>query len=262
MDNQQSVVTYIECPYCGKKLKFLNATHLKRHGKTVSDVKSEFPNQSLASQSYRDKQRDDTRDRWEEDGYRDRVSATLKITQNREDIKEKIANGNRVKWSNEDYKRRVSKKIRDTQNRPDKKLHMSKLSSMALTCGTIGEIWKHVTYGDKVLCLRSSLELKTFNYLVELNIPFEYESIIYEYKIDGFSLFHVVDFYLPQYNLIIEVKPKYKFKEGFIKNHNEEYRKIIAKRDGGIALGYNYIFITEDNLDSKDSFYKAISKYM
>ena len=40
MDNQQSVVTYIECPYCGKKLKFLNATHLKRHGKTVSDVKS------------------------------------------------------------------------------------------------------------------------------------------------------------------------------------------------------------------------------
>lgn len=142
MDNQQSVVTYIECPYCGKKLKFLNATHLKRHGKTVSDVKSEFPNQSLASQSYRDRQREDTRDRWEEEGYRDRVSATLKITQNREDIKEKIANGNRVKWS------------------------------------------------------------------------------------------------------------------------NEEYRKIIAKRDGGIALGYNYIFITEDNLDSKDSFYKAISKYM
>lgn len=102
MDNQQSVVTYIECPYCGKKLKFLNATHLKRHGKTVSDVKSEFPNQSLASQSYRDRQREDTRDRWEEEGYRDRVSATLKITQNREDIKEKIANGNRVKWSNED----------------------------------------------------------------------------------------------------------------------------------------------------------------
>lgn len=171
MDNQQSVVTYIECPYCGKKLKFLNATHLKRHGKTVSDVKSEFPNQSLASQSYRDRQREDTRDRWEEEGYRDRVSATL-------------------------------------------------------------------------------------------NIPFEYESIRYEYKIDGFRLYHVVDFYIPKYNLIIEVKPSYKFKDGFIKNHNEEYRKIIAKRDGGIALGYNYIFITEDNLDSKDSFYKAISKYM
>lgn len=262
MDNQQSVVTYIECPYCGKKLKFLNATHLKRHGKTVSDVKSEFPNQSLASQSYRDKQREDTRDRWEEDGYRDRVSATLKITQNREDIKEKIANGNRVKWSDEDYKNRVSKKIRDTQNRPDKKLHMSKLSSNALLDGTIGSANYRVDYLGKELYLRSSYELKVFNYLIDLNISFKYEDIRYEYDFDGFRLYHVVDFYIPKYNLIIEVKPSYKFKDGFIKNHNEEYRKIIAKRDGGIALGYNYIFITEDNLDNKDSFYKAISEYM
>lgn len=262
MDNQQSVVTYIECPYCGKKLKFLSATHLKRHGKTVNDVKSEFPNQSLASQSYRDKQRKDSKERWKEEGYRDRVSATLKITQNREDIKEKIANGNRVKWSDEAYKKRVSKKIRETQNRPDKKLHMSKLSSDAILDGTIGNVRYKVRYHGKELCLKSSDELEVFNYLNELNIPFTYEDIRYKYKFDTYMLYHIVDFYLPNYNLILEVKPNYKFQERFIKSHDKEYRKTLAKRDGGIALGYKYIFITEDNLDSKDSFYKAISKYM
>ena len=222
MDNQQSVVTYIECPYCGKKLKFLNATHLKRHGKTVSDVKSEFPNQSFASQSYRDRQRDDTRDRWEEDGYRDRVSATLKITQNREDVKEKIANGNRVKWSDEDYKKRVSKKIRDTQNRPDKKLHMSKLSSNALLDGTIGSARYRVRYCGKELYLRSSYELRVFNYLDELKIPFKYEDTRYEYKFDTFKLCHVVDFYIRNYNLILEFKHIFNLKESFIKIQNND----------------------------------------
>nr|DAK11639.1 MAG TPA: endonuclease I [Caudoviricetes sp.] len=159
-------------------------------------------------------------------------------------------------------KKRVSKKIRDTQNRPDKKLHMSKLSSNALLDGTIGSVKCIVNYLGRELYLRSSYELKVFTYLNDLDISFKYEDTRYEYDFDGFRLYHVVDFYIPKYNLIIEVKPSYKFKDGFIKNHNEEYRKIIAKRDGGIALGYNSIFITEDNLDSKDSFYKAISKYV
>lgn len=139
---------------------------------------------------------------------------------------------------------------------------MSKLSSNALLDGTIGSARYRVRYCGKELYLRSSYELRVFNYLDELKIPFKYEDTRYEYKFDTFKLCRVVDFYIPKYNLIIEVKPSYKFKERFIKNHNEEYRKIMAKRDGGIALGYNYIFITEDNLESKESFYKAISKYM
>jgi len=38
---------YVKCPYCNQKLKFINPSHLKLHGKTTDIMKKEFPNQPL-----------------------------------------------------------------------------------------------------------------------------------------------------------------------------------------------------------------------
>ena len=35
---------FVICPYCSKKLKQFTASHLKKHDKTIQDLKKEFPN--------------------------------------------------------------------------------------------------------------------------------------------------------------------------------------------------------------------------
>jgi hypothetical protein len=42
---------HVTCPYCSKRMKIIQHTHLKSHGKTVDDFKREFPNHPFRCQS-------------------------------------------------------------------------------------------------------------------------------------------------------------------------------------------------------------------
>ena len=42
---------FVRCPYCGKKLMFINPSHLKLHNKTSNDLKIEFPDLCVMSNS-------------------------------------------------------------------------------------------------------------------------------------------------------------------------------------------------------------------
>ncbi len=46
---------YVICPYCNKKLKFINNSHLKFHNKTIEDLKKEFPYLSIISSNMKNK---------------------------------------------------------------------------------------------------------------------------------------------------------------------------------------------------------------
>lgn len=93
--------------------------------------------------------------------------------------------------------------------------------------------------------LRSSLELTLYNYLIETNLKFEYETIRIVYSISDKEYVYIPDFYLPDYNMILEVKP-------YIYTDN---KKNICKKQATIQAGYKFLFVTERELKDLNSFF-------
>lgn len=46
---------FVICPYCNRKLKFINSTHLKLHNKTSEELRKDFPNIPIMSSNMRNK---------------------------------------------------------------------------------------------------------------------------------------------------------------------------------------------------------------
>lgn len=93
---------------------------------------------------------------------------------------------------------------------------------------------------------RSSWELSLHNYLVSHNINYEYESIKIKYKSTDSKIHNYYsDFYIPDLNLILEVKPNM-----YTSNKINQIKKQVA-----IDSGYNFKFITENELKDLNSFF-------
>ena len=88
---------------------------------------------------------------------------------------------------------------------------------------------------------RSKLEYSICSILESLNIMFEYENIEIDYfREDGSKHKYLPDFYLPNYNLIIEGKM----------SNEQELDMVVRKREATINAGYKFLFI--DEIDIKD----------
>jgi hypothetical protein len=59
--------------------------------------------------------------------------------------------------------------------------------------------------------------------------------------IDEFIEIKDPDFYLPRYNLIIEIKSQY--------TYNYDIDKNISKKEGCVIKGYNFLFIIDNIFD-------------
>lgn len=88
---------------------------------------------------------------------------------------------------------------------------------------------------------RSKLEVNFAKLFDELNIKYEYESIRLTYKDNktNFNRIYILDFYLPQYNCIIEIKPKCFIETLF----NGKFQCANNSK-------YNYIILTENDLST------------
>lgn len=121
------------------------------------------------------------------------------------------------------------------------------------------EVWRDETYRNKVLihrhtqyniteeyngCLyRGKNEVRLAKLLDLNNIKFEYEKLIIPYyDKKGILRTHITDFYLPNYNLIIEEKSEKRYI-----GPNEK-----LKQKSAIDLGYNYIFVIAPKLSDND----------
>lgn len=287
MDNQQSgSEDFVVCPYCSEKLRDLY-THIRcKHHKTKKEALQDFPgmefrckiltdkvqkiNKRIANTSeVQEKRRKSLKVRYETDSdLRYRISSLSREMWKREGhrelvsrkVKEKTRKANKIKWSNKEYHDKVSSKIRKTQNKPEKRQHMSKVSSENIIEGRIGSKRFKVHINGRVQCLRSKLEYKTYEYLNSLNIYYEYENIKIPYtSYDGSEKIYIIDYYIPKYNLIIEVKPSYKLtRKSWIKKNIEESTNIQLKKEVSVKSGYRYTFVTEDDLIDINSFKKCL----
>lgn len=296
MDNQQSgSEDFVICPYCGEKLRDLYAHIRCKHHKTKKEALQDFPGMEFRCKSLKDKvqkinkritntpevqekrckslkvryETDEdlrnkisslSKDMWKREGHRELVSRKVKEKRSTSLSKEKTRKANKIKWSNKEYHDRVSSKIRKTQNKPEKRQYMSKVSSENIIKGKIGSKRFKVHINGRVRCLRSKLEYKTYEYLNSLNIYYEYENIKLPYiSYDGSEKTYVIDYYIPKYNLILEVKPSYKMtRKSWIKKNIEESTNIQLKKEASLKSGYKYIFVTEDDLVDINSFKKCL----
>lgn len=162
-----------------------------------------------------------------------------KIAMNRPEIKAKLYN----RWDST-TRDRISKASRDRMNNNWKIYRDKYLECLRIGNQTIlrENRFGHHKYKYKNYLLRSSYELKLAKILTYNNIKFEYEpkNFIYTYK--NKTHIYYPDFYLTDYNLYLEVKPK----EFILKELN--MIKIRNVRDSGSYIEY----ITEEGIFNKD----------
>lgn len=107
----------------------------------------------------------------------------------------------------------------------------------------------HTGHTGQVFFCRSSYEIKLANKLDELKEYYEYENLSIEYNKRGKKAYYLPDFYLPQYNLILEPKSKY-----FFKHRNDIYKSQFK---AVIKQGYKIHYLFDEdikNLDKINSF--------
>ena len=132
---------------------------------------------------------------------------------------------NRRLYENEDFKSRATQRILNIQPPYRQYKHESEK-------GTI--------------YFKSSWELKLAESLESANVSYRYEPFGIPY-FDTFSQknrLYFPDFYLPDHNLIIEVKPSCYLKDNTVKD----------KQAGCLLKGYKFVFCTEDSLEDINSF--------
>lgn len=105
--------------------------------------------------------------------------------------------------------------------------------------------YKSVEYSSKnngVLYFRSSWEKVLASFMDANNIDWSYESLSIKFCYENKNHHYIPDFYLKDYNLILEVKPN-KFIDDY----------VIAKLNASEDAGYKIKLITEDHLWLSDS---------
>lgn len=102
--------------------------------------------------------------------------------------------------------------------------------------------WHGDRYRYKDKSFRSTWEVKFAEWMGSENINYEYESIKVKYEDPdtGQMKTYYPDFYLPDFNLCIEVKPV-----AYINNSS-----VVAKKNACISQGYKFKFITQNELNN------------
>lgn len=99
------------------------------------------------------------------------------------------------------------------------------------------KIYKH----NKLdIVYQGTYELDFINYCIENNIIFERGPVI-DYNLNGKDRKYYSDFYIPNKNLICEIKSNWTYKKDVIENE--------AKMIYSIKSGYNFIFIIDKNYE-------------
>lgn len=132
-----------------------------------------------------------------------------------------------------------------------KKLHENKEWEQQLVKKAFDSSRKeYVDINGDVIYLRSSYELTLHNYLITNKIPHEYESvrITYEMKSNSKSYTYIPDFYLPDKNILLEVKP-----DVYVLNKVNQ-----IKHEASIEAGFIHLFVTEKELKDLNSFFHNV----
>lgn len=226
-ENQEGLVT---CLICGAKRRSLSQ-HIRVHGIKAWEYREMYPNAPMSCEETRKLHKNNcskmAKALWNEESYEE----------SRNQIRKVRSQNAKIQWtSNKKYielMKEVGHEVM-TRNLKDQE-YIKKMQSPHLK-------EYQLSNGDTVL-LRSGFEASVYDFLVRYNYKFIYEPKWIEYiREDGSKHHYTPDFYLPDYNLILEVKPSC-----YINNARNS-----CKKQGCIDAGYKFVFITEKDYWSDD----------
>lgn len=243
-------ISSVACPICGREFKVITMTHLKTHGySNKEDFFKDYPNAQLVSKEY------------EESNREIRSQILTKINKSPE---QRAKSSARAKEMNRDsYRQSMKGKQGWTdERRKQKSDQIKQVSQMVNTSPKYAEYrerrLKGLSYGKKIpyetqdgrsLVLRSFLECRVCKFLELNNYDFEYESVEIDYKREDKVHKYFPDFYLPKYNLVIEVKPQ----------DRQDDSVVQLKKDAAEREGYNFMFISNGDLKDYNNLVKQIN---
>ena len=146
----------------------------------------------------------------------------------------------RQQWESSEYKEMMREIIKSSwKDETVRKKHCDSMKEFYQT-EEGGRVAMSKMRGFKIdyngIIFRSTWEVEFAKFLEKYKISYEYESVVIKYDYQGNTHNYFTDFYLPDYNLIVEVKADYQL----------DYEVVKVKRQATIDKGYNYKFITKE----------------
>lgn len=131
-----------------------------------------------------------------------------------------------------------------------KKLHQDKEWEKKLVAKAFdGSRKSYIDVNNEEVFLRSSYELTLHNYLVTHKIKHAYELVRITYTLEtGKTYTYIPDFYLPDKNILLEVKP-----DVYVDNKVNQ-----IKHEASIEAGFVHLFVTEKELKDLNSFFHNV----
>ena len=264
-DESLDEYNYVYCKICGIRKVFLKGHLRVSHNLTVDEYTSRFPGSLTVAPSYTKRKSKIMTERnykdWQDPKYREHIHQVLrdnaptrtkgwhegsrKYFEEHPEERIRIATmGGRAHISQHGQKFLTEGKLNSElfHNMKSKQLHdmlvelhknpdwESKLIDAAIA--SHNGLKEYTLYSGDTVKLRSSWEFLLYEFLVMNNIEFEYEPFAIRYSFDGGLHRYYPDFFIPQRNLVIEVKP-----DCFLDD------KYESKKQATIDQGYLFLHI-------------------
>lgn len=263
MKNYEYENDYVTCPICGKKYSRLNNSHFATHNTNTEEILRKYPNTRLYSNTLLKKLGAARKHAWDICPQEKRKEIGMRATEKVREIArtmsedekkiryQKVAKSLKRYYKDMDkdkkkaFYSKVSRSISawwnnlsddEKQDMLDKSLYKAKPYLKGKTLITQHEI-NGVTYKFK-----SEPEYFLALYFEQHNICWQYEKIKIHYlDTNGKEHIYITDFYLPDYNILIEFKGK-----NFYDKVNDKLKIEAAKQKGYIT----YIIFYEKSIEN------------
>lgn len=251
---------YVVCKVCGAHCKLLTKHISMKHHMSKDEYYSIYGYQEMICESTKLKYHNALVNNWTNPEYRKRCSSYWRSKEHSEECRTRMTeyhksgkiNGELISkgiMSNPESRKARSDRMKSISNKlwsTDEYRNMKSRQAYEqldreLKSGT--RYSKSQCYTKSGRLVRSSYEKVVAEYLDDNKIEYSYESLRVPYNYGDRDRIYIPDFYIPSKNLVIEVKAHYQLK----------YDIVQVKRSATELLGYNYIFITENELDKLSS---------
>lgn len=244
----------ITCQICGHQVKSLLTRHLKAaHQMTEEDYVRKYNSPVISAEFQKVLSDNGTRTMqklWSNPDFRDehsqRVSERNNLNWKNPEYQELMSRNGKSQWDDLEYKTKMKQIIKESWNDPE--IRAKHCASMKRYCNSeeglknITKRWTHYREEYNGITYKSSWEVILAKFLERKHIKFEYENLIIPYVSNNQHHSYIPDFYLPDYNLIIEVKADWQI--------DSEITKIKAD---AASQSYRYLLVASDIINGLDT---------
>lgn len=220
-------VDYVVCPLCGKKYSRLKSHLLKSHENfNLNEYLETHPDFKLISDKLRNKIINNTKNYAKL--HPDEMIRRANLSWEKGNLYEIRQEQCKRQWSDPEFVAMKTENSHQTMLRLNRDKEFSKMAMKNLVN------WKHREYWYNGINYRSQSEADLAKLLDDNHINYEYETLKIPYIFNNEEHTYTIDFYLPDYNLIVEVKPK----------EYQDDKVVKIKLESCKNLGYNILIIS------------------